>query len=646
MHDIKTKELAEPVKVLDKAQTLSARTKENLVRVGESTKRHTGEAIDEYEDSAENYAIDKIEETSEDIVYETGDAAKKRVKHAVDSGRDAYKRYQKENRQRENERRLRDEFESDRLERDEGRKGRTGTEHPDQYEHDATRSRNESYRNTRKNREEADLNLRKRRYKRCRNVEHVTDYETKKRSIKKTAKSTREAVKTGRRTIETADNTVQNVSYSARVSIKTVGESSKVAIKTAEETGKAAVKTAEVTAKATEKAAVAAAKAAQKGTELVRQAAIVAYKAIVALAKAIVAAVKAIIAAIEELGAAIAAGGWVSVVIIVVIVLILAIVGIVLGIFSSNDENHERTLRDAIVSINEDYNRGISVIEGEHTHDILEISGSRASWPEVLATFSVRLSLDPENPQDVSAITEENEELLKSIFNDMHVINYEVETRTVTESVETVDEDGEIVSEELEVEKTVLMIQVNHKSVDDMIREYEFSVDQQEMLEELLAEENRSLWNELLYGAAFSDQVLVSIAESQLGSVGGETYWRWYGFDSHVSWCACFVSWCANIGGYTDTGIIPSFSLCTNGVNWFREHGQWFDNTEVPESGMLIFYDWENDGRDGNADHVGIVERVEDGIIYCIEGNVQDSVMQVQWPVGWYEILGYGVPAY
>ena len=124
----------------------------------------------------------------------------------------------------------------------------------------------------------------------------------------------------------------------------------------------------------------------------------------------------------------------------------------------------------------------------------------------------------------------------------------------------------------------------------------------------------------------------------------------WYGFGSRVEWCACFVSWCANECGYIDTGVIPKFADCVNGVQWFRERGQWADNAIEPAPGMIIFFDWDNKGhsdpQDGQADHVGIVQKVENGVVYTIEGNSGDSCRINQYPVGYYEILGYGVVAY
>ena len=63
------------------------------------------------------------------------------------------------------------------------------------------------------------------------------------------------------------------------------------------------------------------------------------------------------------------------------------------------------------------------------------------------------------------------------------------------------------------------------------------------------------------------------------------------------------------------------------------------------------FYDWdspngESGPQDGLSDHTGIVEKVENGIVYTIEGNSGNSCRERQHTVGYYEILGYGIPAY
>ena len=113
-------------------------------------------------------------------------------------------------------------------------------------------------------------------------------------------------------------------------------------------------------------------------------------------------------------------------------------------------------------------------------------------------------------------------------------------------------------------------------------------------------------------------------------------------FTSHVDWCACFVSWCANECGFIERGIVPQFSYCPDGVNWFRTHDQWLDRNQTPTPGMIIFFDWARNGQDGTADHVGIVSHVENGTVYTIEGNSGDACRERQYAVGYYEILGYG----
>lgn len=148
-----------------------------------------------------------------------------------------------------------------------------------------------------------------------------------------------------------------------------------------------------------------------------------------------------------------------------------------------------------------------------------------------------------------------------------------------------------------------------------------------------------------IFYAPDTTPLLVGVAASQIGNVGGEPYWRWYGYTERVEWCACFVSWCANQCGYIDAGIIPRFSNCEWGVSWFKEHNQWADRSITPTSGMLIFFDWveESGSRDGRADHVGIVAKVENGRVYTIEGNSGDSCREQSYPLENQWILGYGM---
>lgn len=135
------------------------------------------------------------------------------------------------------------------------------------------------------------------------------------------------------------------------------------------------------------------------------------------------------------------------------------------------------------------------------------------------------------------------------------------------------------------------------------------------------------------------NQAIVQVALSQEGN-RGDTYWRWYGFGSRVSWCACFVSWCGEQCGYLESGAMPKFFLCSDGVKWFQNKGQFKDGSYVPAEGDIIFFDW---GNDGSINHVGIVESVSKGTVNTIEGNSGDAARRQSYPVGDSRIYGYGV---
>ena len=298
----------------------------------------------------------------------------------------------------------------------------------------------------------------------------------------------------------------------------------------------------------------------------------------------------------------------------------------------------------------QEYQDKLEDLQASHPHDSLEITGSQAVWKEVLAVYAVKTTTDPDNPQEVATIDDSKKAILTAIFWEMNQISSRTETRTETVITETDDGNGNIVETETTVTQTYLYITVSHKTAEEMAAQYGFDEEQKEQLAELLDEENRSLWSAVLYGIYTEDGAIVSVALSQVGNVGGEPYWSWYGFDSRVEWCACFVSWCANECGYIDSGVIPKFAGCVNGVQWFKDRNQWQDGSFEPSAGQIIFFDWDNKGssgpQDGQSDHVGIVEKCENGIVYTIEGNSGDSCRQKQYPVGHYEILGYGIPAF
>ena len=143
-----------------------------------------------------------------------------------------------------------------------------------------------------------------------------------------------------------------------------------------------------------------------------------------------------------------------------------------------------------------------------------------------------------------------------------------------------------------------------------------------------------------LFAGLFGNQQIVSVAMGQLGNSGGQKFWSWYGFDSRVEWCACFVSWCADQSGLIASGNVPKFSLCSDGVSWFQGKNKWQSGGTTPTAGMIIFFDWDHDG---NSDHVGIVEKCEGGRVYTVEGNSSDQVRQRNYAMDYASIMGYGV---
>ena len=564
--------------------------------------------MDDGQVSPSEYAEDKLRYAAEDVADRVGHDVSSGTKKAVNKGKEAYREHREEKRIQKNEERVR------------------------KYEEELRRSAQTS------------------------SPQQNAARDTTKKNVETQRANTR--IKRNQ-TIKTAERTEHTIKQSARsagkqtvkAGAKGTVKSTEKAVKTAEKTSKAAIKTAEATAKATQKAAEATAKAAQKAAEIARQTAILAYKAAVAAAKAIAAAVKAIIAAMEKLIAAIAASGWVAVVVVVVICLIGLIVGSCFGIFFSSEDKNDgsQTMREVVVEINQDYQNQLDTIKANNPYDALEMSGSRAVWPEVLSVYAVKTTTDPDNPQEVASLNDEKKQLLTDIFWEMNDISYRTETDTETEIIESDDGNGNILEETVEVTKTTLYITVSHKTAEQMSDQYRFNDDQDSQLEELLNVDN-SMWLAVLYGIYGSDDMIVQVALSQIGNVGGEPYWSWYGFGSRVEWCACFVSWCADQCGYIENGIIPKYAGCVNGVNWFKQRNQWADNSIEPTPGMIIFFDWDNKGssgpQDGLSDHTGIVERVENGIVYTVEGNTSDSCAERHYSVGYYEILGYGIPAY
>ena len=139
-------------------------------------------------------------------------------------------------------------------------------------------------------------------------------------------------------------------------------------------------------------------------------------------------------------------------------------------------------------------------------------------------------------------------------------------------------------------------------------------------------------------GTRPGNTAIVDLAKQQVGNVGGYPYWSWYGFNSRVEWCACFVSWCYGQMGLSE----PRFAACqSQGIPWFTSHGQWgARGYENIAPGDAIFFDWD---LDGSADHVGLVIGRDANRVYTVEGNSGDACKIKSYPLDYSCIKGYGL---
>ena len=447
----------------------------------------------------------------------------------------------------------------------------------------------------------------------------------------KTRQQSRKTIKT------TARNTEKAVKSTAKGSVKTAERG----VKTAQATSKATIKTAEQTAKATKEAAKASAKAAQKAAQAAKATAKATAEATKTAVRATIAAVKAIIAGTKALISALIAGGWVSVVIILIVVLLGCAVSLFGGGGGSNAYTPVSAEVEAYEPLIQKYAKQYGIPEYVELIKavMMQESGGRGLDPMQAAegSFNTRYPHEPNGIQDPEYSIECGVQELKAAL-----ISAEVENPIDMEHIKLALQGYNFGNGYISWAKT------NYGGY-SYANAVEFSTMQAQRLGWEKYGDTQYPAHVLRYypyGRAFTsggNQAIVEVALTQLGNEGGQPYWSWYGFDGRVEWCACFVSWCADQCGYLDSGIVPKFSLCSDGADWFKGNGQWQDRRYEPTAGNIIFFDWDSDGI---IDHVGIVERCENGIVYTVEGNSGDACRQNQYGIGSSSIYGYGIPAY
>ena len=238
-------------------------------------------------------------------------------------------------------------------------------------------------------------------------------------------------------------------------------------------------------------------------------------------------------------------------------------------------------------------------------------------------------------------------------------VRYRTETRTGTRTV-TDPETGETSTETYEYEVEVpynyyiLNVKLTNRPINSFVSEL-LTAEQLEMYRVYLETSgNKPLIfgggspdvsaSEDLSGVQFvngtrpGNTAIVDIAKRQVGNVGGQPYWSWYGFNSLVEWCACFVSWCYGQMGLSE----PRFAACqSQGIPWFTSRGQWgARGYENIAPGDAIFFDWD---LDGSADHVGLVIGTDGSRVYTVEGNSGDACKIKSYPLDYACIKGYGL---
>jgi len=448
------------------------------------------------------------------------------------------------------------------------------------------------------------------------------------------------------RTLEKPEKMVKQSATSAgKKNIKLAGkEATKTtqrSVKTAEHTAKASIKTSQQTAKVAQKTAQAKVKASQKAAQAAKKAAKATADTVKATAKATVAAVKAIIAGTKALVAAIAAGGWIAVLIIMIVVLFGAAVAMFGGGSDSNSYTPVSAEVEAYEPIIQKYAKEYGIPEYVELIKavMMQESGGRGLDPMQAAegSFNTKYPHEHNGIKDPEYSIQCGVQELKAALT-----SAEVESPIDMEHIKLALQGYNFGNGYISWAKS----KYGGYSYANAV---EFSTQQAQRLGWDSYGDTQYPAHVLRYypyGRAFTaggNQAIVEVALTQLGNQGGQPYWSWYGFNSRVEWCACFVSWCADQCGYIESGLVPKFAGCVDGANWFKSNGKWQDRTYEPKVGDIIFFDWEGDG---TTDHVGIVEKCENGTVYTVEGNSGDACKQRQYAVGSSNIYGYGIPAY
>ena len=220
-------------------------------------------------------------------------------------------------------------------------------------------------------------------------------------------------------------------------------------------------------------------------------------------ATAVRSAIRHFLASLRSLVTAIVTGISVALSIIIVISLVAFVSGSAYGIFFAANAPNENAIsvQEALETLTGEYRDRLEEISNTIQHDRQDIVANDGvyfiRWQDVLAVFSSYVSGDKFG-SSVASLEEEQVDKLREIMWEMNEVDYSTHPETIT--IDTTDEDGNQAT--AEITETVLVIELTHKTPDEMAADYHFSTRQNTYLQLLQDSRYEELWAELLGGFA------------------------------------------------------------------------------------------------------------------------------------------------
>ena len=460
-------------KSADRAKFVSAKAKKGIAEVEDKVKKNTSAADDR---SPEQYATDEVTEGMHEAAEDALIVADKAVKSSVRKVKEKVKQKEADKTERTD---ISDEVTADKTnpqehEADKKTTDKTGRKSDKSHSDGITQPNEQSKPHVEKQK-------------------NLVDEKKKPKQKKQTPPKTR-----GELSVKKPKSEEQTVKYahSAERKIKQTARSSaytKNTIKTADN----AIKNAHKSEKTAKRSARATAKTAKKAEETAKS-------TVKAVGKAIAEAGKATVTAVKSMEAAVAAGGVPAVVIVIIICLLAAVGGTCFGIFLSNDKTtgSKITMTQAISRLTTDYYTDLEEFKSNYQYDQYEIKTASdnitVDWKTVLAVYAVKTTTSIDKAYEVATMDDTKYELLKTVMNDMNPKSGQVTTKSIPTVKITTDENGVSIKKTTYETKKVLTITIGHLSVEEICKNYGFSKEQKSMLDELLSDEYKELWDELI----------------------------------------------------------------------------------------------------------------------------------------------------